>query len=62
MAKWTRIGAMTIDVIRILLQQGRESPATLFRLDGRPHLQDHSIPEPRISPYCDLIRHQEKPS
>ena len=56
------IGAMTVDVIRILLQEGRESPAKLFRLDGRPHLQDHRIPEPRISPYGDLIRHQEKPS
>jgi len=56
------IGAMTVDVIRILLQEGRESPAKLFRLDGRPHLQDHSIPEPRISQYGDLIRHQEKPS
>ena len=56
------IGAMTVDVIRILLQEGRESPARLFRLDGRPHLQDHSIGEPRISPYGDLIRHQEQPS
>jgi hypothetical protein len=56
------IGAMTVDVIRILLQEGRESPAKLFRLDGRPHLQDHSIPEPRISPYGDLIRHQEQAS
>jgi transposase len=54
------IGAMTVDVIRILLQENRESPAKLFRLDGRPHLQDHSIPEPRISPYGNLVRHQEQ--
>jgi hypothetical protein len=47
-------------VIRILLQESRESPAKLFRLDGRPHLQDHSIPEPRISPYGNLVRHQEQ--
>ena len=53
------IGAMTVDVIRILLQEGRESPAKLFRLDGRPQLQDHNIPEPLISQYGDLIRHQE---
>ena len=40
------IGATTVDVIRILLQEGRESPAKLFRIDNRPHLQDHNIPEP----------------
>jgi len=56
------IGALTVDVIRILLQEGRESPAKLFRLDGRPHLQDHSIPEPRISRYGDLLRREEQPS
>jgi len=56
------IGAMTVDVIRILLQEGRESPAKLFRLDDRPHLQDHNIPEPKISQYSDLIQHQENPS
>jgi transposase len=56
------IGAMTVDVVQILLQEGRESPAKLFRLDGRPHLQDHNIPEPRISQYGDLVQHQEKQS
>ena len=56
------IGAMTVDVVQILLQEGRESPAKIFRLDGRPHLQDHNIPEPRISQYGDLIQHQEKQS
>jgi transposase len=54
------IGAMTVDVIRILLQESRELPAKLFQLDGRPHLQDHSIPEPQIYPYGDLVRHQEQ--
>jgi hypothetical protein len=49
------IGASTVDVIRILLQEGRESPAKLFRLDGRPHLQDHAIPEPHISQYNELL-------
>jgi len=65
------INALTVDVIRILLQEGRESPAKLFRLDDRPHLQDHHIPEPQISQYSDLVRaseetttnhQQEKPS
>lgn len=49
------IGAMTVDVIRILLQEGRESPAKIFRLDDRPHLQDHSIPEPHINQYNQLL-------
>ncbi|MEQ8667739.1 MAG: IS21 family transposase [Pirellulales bacterium] len=56
------IGAMTVDVIRILLQEGRESPAKLFRLDDRPHLQDHHIPEPHLSQYGDLMQREETPS
>jgi len=55
-------GAMTVDVIRILLQEGRESPAKLFQLDGNPHLQDHHIGEPHICKYSDLTQHQEKQS
>ena len=55
------VGAMTADVIRILLQEGRESPAKLFRLDNRPHLQDHKIPEPNITRYGDLLRHKDEP-
>ena len=51
------IGAMTVDVIKILVQEGRESPAKLFRLDDRPHLQDHSIPEPQICKYSVLTQH-----
>ena len=52
------IGAMTVDVIRILLQEGRESPAKLFRLDNRPQLQDHNIPEPNIAKYGNLLDQQ----
>jgi transposase len=52
-----QIGAMTVDVIKILVQEGRESPAKIFRLDDRPHLQDHTIPEPSICKYGDLIQH-----
>ena len=54
-----QIGAMTVDVIKILLQEGRESPAKLFRLDDRPHLQDHCIPEPQICKYSDLTQHPQ---
>lgn len=49
------IGALMVDVIRILLQEGRESPAKFFRLDGRPHLQDHHIPAPRLFKYSQLL-------
>ena len=51
-----QIGAMTVDVVQILLQEGRESPAKLFRLDERPHLQDHQIPEPNLSKYGHLLQ------
>ncbi len=54
------IGAMTVDVIQILLQDGSESPAKLFRLDGRPQLQDHHIPEPNITRYGELLEQQEQ--
>ena len=57
-----KIGALTVDVMRILLQEGRESPAKIFRLDDRPHLQDHNIPEPQISHYSALIQNAEKQS
>ena len=54
------IGAMTVDVIQVLLQEGRESPAKIFRLDNRPHLQDHHIPEPNITRYGDLLNRQQQ--
>jgi transposase len=56
-----QIGAMTVDVVRILLQEGRESPAKLFRLDNRPHLQEHQIPEPNLSKYGHLLQQHEQP-
>ena len=55
-----QINAMTVDVIRILLQENREKPAKLFTLDGRPHLQDHSIPEPHIFKYNELLSSEDK--
>jgi transposase len=53
------IGAVTVDVIQILLQEGREEPAKLFVLDDRPHLQDHSIPEPHIFEYNQLLTNED---
>jgi len=54
------IGAMTVDVIQLLLQEGRESPAKLFRLDNRPQLQDHNIPEPNIAKYGNLLGQEDE--
>ena len=48
------IGALTVEVVRILLQDGREEPAKYFRLDGRPHLQGHEVPPPNLAVYNTL--------
>jgi len=49
------IGALTVDVIRVLVEHGREQPARWFNLDGRPHLQGHDIPPPHLEQYCRLL-------
>jgi len=53
-----QIGALTVEVIRLLLQDGREKPAKYFRLDGRPHLQGHEIPPPKLAIY-DTLREEK---
>jgi hypothetical protein len=52
------IGALTVEAIRLLLEDGREQPAKYFRLDGRPHLQGHEVPPPKLSIY-DTLRQEE---
>lgn len=49
------IGALAVDAIRILAQQGREQPVRWFSLDGRPHLQGHEIPPPHLDRYASLL-------
>lgn len=53
-----QIGALTVEAIRLLLQDGREAPAKYFRLDGRPHLQGHVVPPPKLALY-DTLRPTE---
>jgi hypothetical protein len=53
-----QIGALTVEAVRLLLQDGREVPVKYFRLDGRPHLQGHDVPSPKLAMY-DTLRHQE---
>jgi transposase len=52
------IGALTVETIRLLLQDGRETPVKYFRLDGRPHLQGRTVPPPKLSSY-DTLRPTE---
>ena len=52
------IGAMTVDAVQVLVQEGREVPAKIFSLDGRPHLQGHDVPAPKLSNY-DKLRVRE---
>lgn len=49
------IGALTVDAIRILAQQGRKQPSQWFNLDGPPHLQGHEIPPPHLDRYASLL-------
>lgn len=48
------IGATTADAVRVLLEQRREVPVALFRLDGRPHLVGVSVPRPDLGAYHAL--------
>ena len=52
------IGAMTVDAVQILVQEGREAPTKIFSLDGRPHLQGHDVPVPELNIY-DKLRTQK---
>ena len=52
------IGALTVETIRLLVQDGRETPAKYFRLDGRPHLQGRVVPPPQLALY-DALRNAE---
>jgi transposase len=52
------IGALTVEAIRLLLQDGREAPVKYFRLDGRPHLEGRVVPPPKLSSY-DALRPTE---
>ncbi len=52
------IHAMTANAVAILIQDGREVPAKYFSLDGRPHLQGHDVPVPKLDIY-DKLRAQE---
>jgi hypothetical protein len=52
------IGILTVDAIRLLLQDGREAPVKYFRLDSRSHLEGRVIPLPKLALY-DALRCEE---
>jgi hypothetical protein len=49
------IGATSADAIRLILEFQRESPTTLFCLDGRPHLKLVQVGQTDVSAYQSLL-------
>jgi transposase len=49
------IDVLAVEAIRLLVQQGLEEPTKWFRLDNHPHLQQHSIPVPKLAAYGELV-------
>jgi hypothetical protein len=49
------IDVLAVEAIRLLVQQGLEEPTKWFRLDNHPHLQQHSIPVPKLAAYSELV-------
>lgn len=46
--------ALDREAVRIFLEHGREAPAPLFALDGRPHLAAVQVPVPDLAAYATL--------
>jgi transposase len=48
------LGTADADAVRLVLEHGRERPAGLFCLDGRPHLKLVGVPAPNLTAYASL--------
>jgi hypothetical protein len=48
------LGVADADAVRLILEHGRERPAGVFCLDGRPHLKRVGVPAPDLSAYASL--------
>ena len=48
------LGVADADAVRLILEHGRERPAGVFCLDGRPHLKLVGVPAPDLSAYASL--------
>ena len=49
MVRALAIGILTVDAIRLLLQDGREAPVRYFLLDSRPHLEGRVMRLPKLA-------------
>ncbi len=48
------LGVADAAAVRLILEHGRERPAGLFCLDGRPHLRPVDVPMPDLAAYASL--------
>jgi hypothetical protein len=49
------INTLSVDAVRLILQQREEKPVGLFCLDGRPHLKSVQVQTPDLQAYCCLL-------
>jgi transposase len=49
------INTLSVDAVRLILQQRQEKPVGLFCLDGRPHLKSVQIQMPDLQAYRSLL-------
>ncbi len=49
------INTLSVDAVRLILQQRQETPVGLFCLDGRPHLKSVQVQSPDLAAYRSLL-------
>ncbi len=49
------IGTIDADAVRLILDYRQQRPVKIFRLDGRPHLQQVQMPDPHLTAYQSLL-------
>jgi hypothetical protein len=49
------INTLSVDAVRLILQQRQEKPMGLFCLDGRPHLKSVQVQTPDLQAYGCLL-------
>jgi len=48
------LGVADADAVRLILEHGRERPAGVFCLGGRPYLKLVGVPAPDLTAYASL--------
>jgi transposase len=54
-----RRGVVTADLVRVLVEAGRQRPAVPISLEGRPHLQAIRVERPDLTAYRELMGPEE---